>query len=311
MHGSALRHATSADSISELYQLHSITGRYIIRPNQQFDIVAIAHELQKQHTTMPAKVRTIDVGSGPLPYFAGATATTVSELIHVSGQVGVNSEGKAPADYVSQVHLALLSLQKVLLAAGAQVGDILKLNLYPVNYNPDNRQHAKPLQQFLGSHRPAVTLIPVSQLAFRGWLFEVEAVAAKHGIPSSTSIGRTLRYDVPAVEADVIILGAGLAGLTAAHKVLESGHTRIVLEARDRVGGRTHSKAVTDGEGVVDLGAAWINDTNQSRMISLARRFGFDLIEQNTNGQCSLQDETGEISTFAYGDLPHVRFSSS
>ena len=56
---------------------------------------------------------------------------------------------------------------------------------------------------------------------------------------------------------DVVIVGAGLAGLCAAKKLVECGHRDIlVLEARDRVGGRTLTTTV-EGQ-VVDLGGQWI-----------------------------------------------------
>ncbi|KAH9828076.1 Amine oxidase [Teratosphaeria destructans] len=247
-------------------------------------------------------IKTIDIGNGPLPYFSGATVAEASEFINISGQGGVGTHGIAPADYESQVHLALLNLRKVLLAAGAQVEDIVKLTIYVVNYDPENRKHAKPLQQFLGKHRPAVTLVPVPQLAVPGWLFEVEAVAAKNtSVPSRRLDAKA---STPTEQVDVVVIGAGLAGLTAAHEVVRAGYSCVVLEARDRVGGRTHTKAVSGGDANVELGAAWINDTNQSRMIALARRFGLDLIEQNTKGKCTLQDATGDLSNFSYGDLP-------
>lgn len=108
---------------------------------------------------------------------------------------------------------------------------------------------------------------------------------------------------------DVIIVGAGLAGLTAAHEIQRAGLKCLILEARDRVGGKTFS-APLEGGGVVDLGAAWINDSNQSRMYELARRFGAELIEQNTTGNCVLQDVDGRCTPFPYGELPQVCYCS-
>lgn len=81
-----------------------------------------------------------------------------------------------------------------------------------------------------------------------------------------------------------------------------------MLEARDHVGGRTWTQKLADGNGVVDLGAAWINDSNQSRIIALAlaRRAGAELIEQNTTVNCLLQREDGQTVVFPYGQTPKV-----
>jgi monoamine oxidase len=72
------------------------------------------------------------------------------------------------------------------------------------------------------------------------------------------------------------------------------------------VGGKTWSKPLGEGKGIVDLGAAWINDTSQAKMYELAKRFGADLIEQNTQGNCVFQGFDGQCSPFAYGEVPNV-----
>ncbi len=58
-------------------------------------------------------------------------------------------------------------------------------------------------------------------------------------------------------DAPVVVIGAGVAGLAAAAALTEAGVPVMVLEARDRLGGRTHTADV--GDAVVDLGGAWIH----------------------------------------------------
>lgn len=72
--------------------------------------------------------------------------------------------------------------------------------------------------------------------------------------------------------ADVTIVGAGLAGLSAAHVLEDSGATVQVVEASDRVGGRVLSHTLPGG-GVLDLGAGWIGE-GHDRMLALSARFG-------------------------------------
>ena len=68
--------------------------------------------------------------------------------------------------------------------------------------------------------------------------------------------------------ADVLIVGAGVAGLTAARELTKRNVGCLVLEARDRVGGRTLSQKV--GRDWLDLGGQWIGPT-QDRLAALAR----------------------------------------
>ncbi|WP_420426809.1 flavin monoamine oxidase family protein [Algiphilus sp.] len=82
--------------------------------------------------------------------------------------------------------------------------------------------------------------------------------------------------------ADVIVVGAGLAGLSAARSLARRGFEVAVLEARDRVGGRVHSVPI-DGT-VVDLGGQWIGP-GQERAYRLASEAGVSLTSTYTSGQ--------------------------
>jgi monoamine oxidase len=250
---------------------------------------------------MPKIVQAVDLSNTAGTYYAPATIAPASKLIHVAGQPGTTKGGRVPSDYESQIHLALLNLRKLIIAAGSSVEFIVKLQLFIVNYDADNRKHTRHIQRFLNGHRPAITLVPVPKLAVDQWLFEIDAVIA---LPEP-SLPPVLAAATQTTDA--IIIGAGLAGLSAAHEILRAGLSCVVLEARDRVGGKTWSIPLRDGKGVIDLGAAWINDTNQSKVYALAKRYGVDIIEQNTQGSAVLEDINGKCTTFAYGELPDVR----
>ena len=81
--------------------------------------------------------------------------------------------------------------------------------------------------------------------------------------------------DAPAGRsADILVIGAGIAGLRAARVLVENGRRVIVLEARDRLGGRIH----TDRSwGVpVELGASWIHGVSGNPIAALAAAEGFE-----------------------------------
>ncbi len=73
--------------------------------------------------------------------------------------------------------------------------------------------------------------------------------------------------------ADVIVVGAGVSGLTAARDLRRAGRRVIVLEARDRIGGRVHtSRRWADVP--VDLGASWIHGSRGNPLTRIAREAG-------------------------------------
>jgi monoamine oxidase len=71
---------------------------------------------------------------------------------------------------------------------------------------------------------------------------------------------------------DVVVVGAGLAGLSAARRLVDAGAEVVVLEARERVGGRTLTLPAADGT-PIDHGGQWIGPT-QDRIAALAERVG-------------------------------------
>uniref|UniRef100_A0A8C5FGI2 Amine oxidase n=1 Tax=Gadus morhua TaxID=8049 RepID=A0A8C5FGI2_GADMO len=78
---------------------------------------------------------------------------------------------------------------------------------------------------------------------------------------------------------DVIVIGAGISGLSAAKLLKESGLNPLVLEARDRVGGRTFTVRNREAK-YVDLGGAYVGPT-QNRILRLAKEYGIDTYKVN------------------------------
>jgi len=74
------------------------------------------------------------------------------------------------------------------------------------------------------------------------------------------------------IEADICIVGAGYAGLTAARRLSEAGKTVAVLEARDRVGGRIWTQPLVGG-GSIDRGGAWLAPKHEA-IFGLAQELG-------------------------------------
>jgi phytoene dehydrogenase-like protein len=79
------------------------------------------------------------------------------------------------------------------------------------------------------------------------------------------------------VQYDTIVVGAGVSGLTAARLLAGSGQRVLVLEARDRIGGRTWTDR-SDGL-VTDLGASWIHGVRDSPLAEAVRAFGLPTVE--------------------------------
>jgi monoamine oxidase len=100
--------------------------------------------------------------------------------------------------------------------------------------------------------------------------------------------------------ADVVIVGAGLSGLMAARTLLAARVEPLVLEARDRVGGRTWTRPASDGT-TLDMGGQWIGPT-QRRVLALVEELGVQTFKSWDTGD-NIEYRRGERVTYS-GAIP-------
>ncbi len=104
---------------------------------------------------------------------------------------------------------------------------------------------------------------------------------------------------------DAMIVGGGVAGLTAARELAKRGASFVVLEARDRVGGRTLSQKL--GRDWIDLGGQWIGP-RQERLAALAAELGVRTFPQYCQGT-KLLSWGGKLIRYE-GDLPWLSLAA-
>lgn len=105
---------------------------------------------------------------------------------------------------------------------------------------------------------------------------------------------------VSELRADVVVVGAGLAGLSAARILVANGVDVVVLEARNRVGGRVYTRPAGDGT-LLDLGAQWIGPT-QDRLAALAAEVGVSTFRSYDTGD-NIEYRNGQRTTYS-GAIP-------
>ncbi len=103
-------------------------------------------------------------------------------------------------------------------------------------------------------------------------------------------------------ETEVVVVGAGLAGLVAARELVAQGREVLVLEARDRVGGRLLNEPIGDGK-VVEVGGQWIGP-GQDRLAALAGELGVETFPTHSEGQ-NLIEHNGRLRRYR-GTIPKL-----
>jgi monoamine oxidase len=117
----------------------------------------------------------------------------------------------------------------------------------------------------------------ISRTSRRAFLAGSAGAAAALALPAAARASTS-----DPVSVDVAVVGAGLAGLTAARRLVAAGHTVAVLEARDRVGGRTLNHPIGPGK-VAEAGGEFVGPT-QDRILALAGEVGVDTFDAYDSG---------------------------
>jgi putrescine oxidase len=101
------------------------------------------------------------------------------------------------------------------------------------------------------------------------------------------------------IERDVVVVGAGASGLTAANELIKAGHSVVVLEARDRVGGRLWTDTV-DGA-MLELGGQWVSPEQDALKQTIAE-LGLERYSRHRDGDSVYVNARGELTRFT-GEL--------
>ena len=103
------------------------------------------------------------------------------------------------------------------------------------------------------------------------------------------------------ITRDVVIIGAGPAGLTAAYRLQQVGHSVAVLEARHRVGGRTWNGDI-DGA-FIEIGGQWISP-DQTELAALVKELGLTTFDRYREGDSIYKNLAGDVIQYNGDTFP-------
>jgi len=141
---------------------------------------------------------------------------------------------------------------------------------------------------------------PDTRLTRRALIGATAAAAAAAGLPEGADAARRRKRKPSRArrtrKVDVAVVGAGLAGLAAARAVAAAGRSVLVLEARDRVGGRTLNAPLGTGA-QVELGGQWVGPT-QTEVVALGEELGVRTFPTYNTGN-NVYSQDGRVTPYA------------
>jgi 2-iminobutanoate/2-iminopropanoate deaminase len=117
----------------------------------------------------------ITVTSAPPQNSTYSQAVRLGDLVYVSGQLGVRSDGSIAESFPAQVRQALDNVATVLVAAGSSLALVAKVNIYITDFT--RLKEMNEIYPGYFPHRPAKTTVEVARLD-KGAMIEVEVIAA-------------------------------------------------------------------------------------------------------------------------------------
>lgn len=111
-------------------------------------------------------------------------------------------------------------------------------------------------------------------LFFAGEALDPDSPSTVHGAQASGLATAALVDEAVDAGATIVVVGAGIAGASAARALFEAGHTVVVVEAQDRVGGRMNTVRPEGWPVPVERGASWVHDTSASGVAAQLAELG-------------------------------------
>lgn len=155
---------------------------------------------------------------------------------------------------------------------------------------------ALPVGASAGVRQTLARAIVNNRLVFAGEYTDPEYPATVQGaLRSGERAARTLIANDPGPK--IIVIGAGMAGVSAAHDLTSSGAQVVVVEARDRIGGRVHTN--TSWGLPVEMGAAWVHALKSNPLVPLAQQAQLKLVPSDYDNESFRDTKTGRPSPSA------------
>jgi putrescine oxidase len=102
-------------------------------------------------------------------------------------------------------------------------------------------------------------------------------------------------------KVNTVIIGAGVAGLTAAHRLQQQGHTVSVLEARNRVGGRLRTELIEGA--MLELGGQWVSP-DQDALLAMIEELDLETYSRYRTGKSIYISPDGQRTEYSGDQLP-------